>query len=520
MMKRYDLAKSTIYQVAEMNKGLIELTPIQQALIYSFCENHEKAISILEGVTVNRPEISTFALLAKAQMKAKKIKEAVRIFKKALEMFSSSDKGPKATAVLAECLYNLGLCYMEEGNLQMNYKLAITDLTIAVNMDKNSYTAFYNRALCYTKINEHEMALRDYGIVLLLDSGEGIALNTYINRGLIYTQLKQYGFALEDFKQAALISETNVSLFQATAMCHYRIKEFEGAVDFFTRAIKINTCFLDAYIGRGNTYMEFGQDEALKQAQKDFLKALHIDPSCLKARISLCYNLQAQGKFQKAWNHFTIAIEAEPKSYLAYEGRAVICLQMSNSFAAMQDINAAIKMNTTAEFLTNRGVIHEFMGQQQNAMTDYQAAISLDPKYSLAYFNAGNIYLHHRQFSQASDYFSKALEFNPENEYALMNRAVTNIVLKKYEEAEKDFSCAVDLCPHWAALYFNRASFHFCLKQYELAEQDLSIALSLKPNDAAMYNLRSQVRGKIGLIEEAMSDYNRALDLQECPPAM
>lgn len=34
-------------------------------------------------------------------------------------MFSSSDKGPNATAVLAECLYNLGLCHMEEGNLQM-----------------------------------------------------------------------------------------------------------------------------------------------------------------------------------------------------------------------------------------------------------------------------------------------------------------------------------------------------------------------------------------------------------------
>lgn len=54
--------------------GLNELTPIQQALIYSFCENHDKAISILEEVTVNRPEISTYALLAKAQMKAKKIK--------------------------------------------------------------------------------------------------------------------------------------------------------------------------------------------------------------------------------------------------------------------------------------------------------------------------------------------------------------------------------------------------------------------------------------------------------------
>ncbi|XP_051002460.1 tetratricopeptide repeat protein 6 [Acomys russatus] len=616
-MKNYDLAKFTIYQVAEMNKGLIELTPIQQALIYSFCESHDKAIQVLEGVVAIKPEISAYALLGKAQMKAKKIKESMKLFKKALEMFSASEKGPEAVIVSADCLYNLGLCYMEEGNLQMafdaftrsvkanpefadafyhrglckvklnkensildfnraitlnpkhyqaylsrvayyglqgryskailncneairlypesvrayicrgvlkyynrSYKLAVTDLTTAINMDKNSYTAFYNRALCYTKIRELHMALKDYGIVLLLDPGERITLNTFINRGLIYNELKQYGCALEDFKQAALMSQTSVSLCQATAMCHHRIKEYEGAVDFFTKAVKINTRFLDAYIGRGNSYMEYGTNEALKRAQKDFLKALHIDPSCLKARISLGYNLQAQGRFQKAWNHFTIATEVDPKSYLAYEGRAVVCLQMSNNFAAMTDINTAIKINTTAEFLTNRGVIHEFMGQQPNAMADYQAAISLDPKYWLAYFNAGNIYLHHRQFSQACDFFSKALEFNPESEYAFMNRAVTNIILKKYEEAEKDISCAIELCPYWAALYFNRASFYFSLKHYEQAEEDLGVVLTLKPDEAIAYNLRAQVRGKIGLTEEAMNDYNHALDLEEYSTAM
>lgn len=41
------------------------------------------------------------------------------------------------------------------------------------------------------------------------------------------------------------------------------------------------------------------------------------------------------------------------------------------------------------------------------------------------------------------------------------------------------------------------------------------IALSLKPNDALVYHLRAEVRGKIGLTEEAMADYNQALDLQE-----
>jgi len=43
----------------------------------------------------------------------------------------------------------------------------------------------------------------------------------------------------------------------------------------------------------------------------------------------------------------------------ALEGRAVVNLQMKDTFAALQDINAAISVQPTAELLTNRGVIHE-----------------------------------------------------------------------------------------------------------------------------------------------------------------
>lgn len=38
--------------------------------------------------------------------------------------------------------------------------------------------------------------------------------------------------------------------------------------------------------------MEYGHEEAMKQAQKDFMKALHFNPTYTKARISLGYNLQ------------------------------------------------------------------------------------------------------------------------------------------------------------------------------------------------------------------------------------
>ena len=43
----------------------------------------------------------------------------------------------------------------------------------------------------------------------------------------------------------------------------------------------------------------------------------------------------------------------------ALEGRAVVNLQMRDTFAALQDVNAAVSVKPTAELLTNRGVIHQ-----------------------------------------------------------------------------------------------------------------------------------------------------------------
>jgi tetratricopeptide (TPR) repeat protein len=88
----------------------------------------------------------------------------------------------------------------------------------------------------------------------------------------------------------------------------------------------------------------------------------------------------------------------------ALEGRAIVNLQMSNTFAAFQDISSSIHVGPSAELLTNRGVINQFMGDRVNAMKDYQRAIQLDPKYSLAYFNAGNVYFHTRHFQQVCQY--------------------------------------------------------------------------------------------------------------------
>ncbi len=71
--------------------------------------------------------------------------------------------------------------------------------------------------------------------------------------------------------------------------------------------------------------------------------------------------------------------------------------------------------------------LFQFMGDRVNAMRDYQEAIKLDPTYSLAYFNAANVYFHMRQFKQAAAYYHAALQFNKTDESALLNSAIAKV---------------------------------------------------------------------------------------------
>ncbi|XP_069494511.1 tetratricopeptide repeat protein 6 [Ambystoma mexicanum] len=395
------------------------------------------------------------------------------------------------------------------------YSQAVDDLTKTVQMDPTCSLAYYNRAICYHETKLHEKALIDYSIVLLLGPSKEIEAKVLINRGVLYLELKDHANALQDFKEAMQKSPSDARILLVLGLCHHRLGQFAEAVAAFDRVLQLDPRSVDAYVGRGNSYMEYGHKEGTKHAQKDFLKALHMDPKCLKARISLGYNLQSLGKLQRAWNQFTVALDIEPKSHLAFEGRAVLCLQMGDAFSALQDISAALQLTTTAELLTNRGVIHHFQGKRPDAMKDYQAAIAVDPHYALAYFNAANVYLQNRQLTQARDYYSKALELDPSNESAALNRAITNMLLCNLPEAMRDFEWVISRCPSSAAVFFNRATLYSTLQQHELAEKDISKALSLQTNDALMYKLRADIRFRLGFKEEALLDYKRAVHLQE-----
>ncbi|XP_052281417.1 uncharacterized protein LOC127878913 isoform X2 [Dreissena polymorpha] len=405
--------------------------------------------------------------------------------------------------------------YLYRGALKYHikaYELAIWDLSKAAGIDSTCALAYFNRAVCYQENRDYQKALTDYGIVLLI--GDSLKLKVLINRGLLYFEKKDFQNALYDFQLSANISPNDHKILHSLGLCYHKLGQLQEAVKTFTLCVKSQPFFLDGIIARGNVYMDYGHEQGLRYAMRDYERVLRLDPMNLPARVNLAYTLQVAGHFMQAWRQFTTALDMKPNYKPALEGRSIINLQMSDTFAAFQDINHAVKVNPTAELLTNRGVIHQFMGDHVNAVRDYKLALELDPTYALAHFNAGNVYFHTRHFSQALDSYNKTVKYNPKDESALLNRAITRVLLKDSKGALDDFRAAIKLSPYSAHMYLNRGNLYASTQQFELAEKDYTKALDLQPDDPLVLKRRADVRGKLGKKEAAISDYRQAIELQ------
>jgi tetratricopeptide (TPR) repeat protein len=142
-------------------------------------------------------------------------------------------------------------------------------------------------------------------------------------------------------------------------ICYHKLGDLDKAIATQSDIYYSNSKFHDALISRGNIFIDFNTEKGFKDAQKDYETVLIRDGRNIDAHINLAYLFQITGKFKRAWQQFTTAMEINQNVAAVHEGRSIVCLQMSNMDAAMKDINRAINLKPSAELFVNRGVINQ-----------------------------------------------------------------------------------------------------------------------------------------------------------------
>ena len=239
---------------------------------------------------------------------------------------------------------------------------------------------------------------------------------------------------------------------------------------------------------------------------------------------------------------------------------------MRNTFGALLDMSQAVSIDPTPLYYTERGTIHYYTGDSLNAVRDFEKALRLDPSFSLALYNLGNILLQQRLYSQACERFSRVLALHPCEDESLINRGLCYVAMGKNELALEDFNNAseglrereegrergegeevvyywyffvfflVSINPFAAHAYLNRGNIYKVKELYELAEKDYqkgllafddryrnllsflslslpmhpSSAVELQPGDALSLQYHGEVLSMLGRKAEARQQFMEA----------
>jgi len=221
--------------------------------------------------------------------------------------------------------------------------------------------------------------------------------------------------------------------------------------------------------------------ELFEEAEDQFLQSLNIIPN----RTSTLINLSA----------------AQLKLKKLQQARATIDL------ALIQSPNDVVVLNQI-------GLIAYAQSEFDLARKYFTQSIELDPKFSDAYVNLGDLSSALKRFDDALIYYKKAIELTPIDASTYAKLGMIFSELDRLDDALMSYDKAILLKPDYADAYVNRGLILKKVNRLDDALASYDKAILLKPTSAEAYNNRGNLLKELSRADDALLNYNKAIELK------
>ena len=252
-------------------------------------------------------------------------------------------------------------------------------------------------------------------------------------------------------------------------------RDYDRAIDDFSKALAIDPKSADALAGRGMAYL-WKNDNA--NATSDWNAAEALDPqnaAMVGGRGALAYR---HGDFADCRDPLSKSLEIRSNDLFDLRWRAFAYLQLNRSTEAIADSTAAIKISPhDIDMYRVRGFAHARIGQVDAAVADAQSLVAAGSG-AQAYMAAGSIYEAAGKQPDALQAYSHAIELAP-SEQAYLSRARLR---RKTDRAgsEADVEAALRLNDRSPVGLYMKADSEFTGGQYPAALDTLERLIKLE----------------------------------------
>lgn len=261
--------------------------------------------------------------------------------------------------------------------------------------------------------------------------------------------------------------------------------------------------------------LTFQQTKVWKDGIALFTNCVDKTPQASLCQCNLAYSELLSLQFEKSIEHYSAALQYDPSTVEAYNGRGQAYFHSKKIPEALDDFSKAIEAGLVSpKLFLNRGKCLVMLNRPQEALPDLNRSLELEPNAPEAYYFRAVVQEKSSRPDQAISDYSKAVELNPNYIEALVNRALLLMNAQQFEQAIADYSRAIQINPNLVMIYNNRGYAYFKSGQNIKALADVNQAIAMNPNYARAYQTRAVIYQQMGRQDKMQADLQMVQQLQ------
>jgi tetratricopeptide (TPR) repeat protein len=225
-----------------------------------------------------------------------------------------------------------------------------------------------------------DAAWREYLLRRALEF-DGANPDVVYEMGALLQQLKRPRDALPYFERHLdMVSDDQQTLVQI-GKCQADLGQFKDAESVLRRAVALSN---DA-VGEYNLGYVLEQVGRADEAERQYQRALVLNPGLASAHTNLGTALAARGRFTEAAAHLSEAVRLEPGNAAARNNLGALLLQQHQLDAAARQFRLALELNPDhADAHANLGSALAQQGAYNDALRQFDEALRIDPRHAAA----------------------------------------------------------------------------------------------------------------------------------------
>ena len=234
--------------------------------------------------------------------------------------------------------------------------------------------SFNNRGIGYYDEGQYDLAIQDYSQAIRLKPLAAI----YNNRGNAYRDQRYYDLAIQDYDQAIRMKPDLAIAFNNRGVAYLREGQYDLAIRDFDATIRLKPDYASAYANRGSAYDDKGQ---YALAIQDLDRAIGLTPDDAAALNNRCYaRAEAGHGIIPALLDCNESLLLRPGEPATLDSRGFVYLHLGRFDDAIRDYNAALSKDArVASSLYGRGFARLREGDKTGGAADIAAAEKVDP---------------------------------------------------------------------------------------------------------------------------------------------